>query len=354
MPSIIRCPGCGKSFRLQSNEPRSGISCPNCKKPLGKHSQEAATPKATKDQAATFVPVDAVGARPWLTPSRIALAAGLGGLLLVLTLSLVFVFSSRNPSTNVDAKRTSTTVANGAPKPPGFSLFPTNNDQITDISDLIAEYSFDPASADNRFKGKTLRLGALVGSRQPPLMLFPVHASTTRFSRVQLVFADENKTKLSELKKGRTLVFFKGRCDGIIMDTKSTGGPQLRISECELEEPPPANNNRSADGRYTRLGLINSIFLKRDGDKALKSLESLTPLFAEGKRFVLVAGRFEQKWWTDQFGDFQLKPFMDPVDKEFLTPDGHPTKKGVWTIQCSDGPVTMLGEVIDAKMSQTR
>jgi hypothetical protein len=273
------------------------------------------------------------------TRTRAGIIAGAGAVLVLLVLVPVLLLTGGKSSSG-----------GGSP--------PSNDEPATDISQLVADYQADQKSADAKYKGRVKKYSGVMavyeGRRDEGALVILRATVTDRVPAVYAYFTEESRKQVSKMKPGATLAF-RGRCEGIVTAT----GTFLKLTDCVLDGPAPPpdepSKGGSGDQKLTRLAFMNTL-LKKSGIAQEKSVEAFGPVAdGKGRRYILNAlgGRFDHQWWVETFGDFKMKEFFDPFDNKLLKPEGGTFREGIWTYQCQDGPLSFLGQVVEADRSPT-
>ena len=282
-------------------------------------------------------------------PAKAGIIGGGAVLLLVVVAVpiLLFAFFSRSPSS--------------APLAGQVQASDTKNSQsiepVVDLETLITDYLADENAADAKYKGRVLRYAGGAWS---------VTGKTTNDTQVRFAtsghplgvianFAGQSRDEAWKRRKGQSIKF-RGKCEGIERATITA----IRIGDCEFEdvgssgdEAKPVAEAGYQPGKLTRLDTYNLICqVTRNPDFKRSSFSGCTRTGQDGKRYVNLAQQVDYATWAKTFGEIAVEDFMDEDGNVLTKQPG--AAWGQWTLQCSDGPLTVIGCVTEASQSPTK
>jgi hypothetical protein len=220
-----------------------------------------------------------------------------------------------------------------------------------DLDDLVNAYAADEKGADARYKGKRVRYSGgswgLIGKTTKGTQVQPASSRMM----VVLDFTGESKDTAWKRKKGKSLQF-SGICEGL-------DGGVLRINECQFEdggtgdEANPVAASGYQSGKTTRIDAYNLICqVARSPDLKTTSFSGVSVPGQDGRRYCVLAVQADYAAWAKTFGDITVEDFVDDDGTVLTKSPG--VAWGKWTLQCSDGPLTVIGCVMEASQSPTK
>lgn len=276
-------------------------------------------------------------------PAKVGILGGAGAfLLLVIAVPvLLLAFSGRSS--------------------PGGAKGGRSDEPVVDIETMVTDYLADEHAADAKYKGRTLRFagsaweatGKTSAATQARL------ATSGHPIGVLVEFVGQSKDQAWKRRGGRSIKF-RGTCQGIERATITA----IRISDCEFEdggeggggsrnESKPVASGGYQPGKLTRLETYNLICqVTRNKDFKKSSFSGFAYTGQDGRRYVNVAQQVDYATWVKTFGDIAVEDFTDEDGNVLTKQPG--AAWGKWTLQCSDGQLTVIGCVMEASQSRTK
>lgn len=275
-------------------------------------------------------------------PAKVGIVGGAGALLLVLVIVPILLFAGRSS--------------------PGGAKGGRSNEPAVDIETLVTDYLANEKAADAKYKGRTLRFaGSAWEATGKTSAATQARLATSGHPIGVLVdFVGQSKDQAWKRRGGRSIIF-RGTCQGIERATITA----IRISDCEFEDGDSGSGSGSADqpkpaaasgyqpGKLTRLQTYNLICeVTRNAAFKKPSFSGWAYTGQDGKRYCTAAQQVDYGTWTKTFGDIAVEDFVDEDGNVLTKQPG--VAWGKWTLECSDGPLTVIGCVMEASQSPTK
>ena len=282
-------------------------------------------------------------------PAKVGIIGG-GAVLLLIVVAvpiLLFAFLGRSPSSGPVAGQAQASGTKDS----------QSNEPVVDLETLITDYLADENAADSKYKGRVLRYagGAWSATGKTSNDTQVRFATSGHPLGVIANFAGQSKDEAWKRRRGQS-IRFRGKCEGVERATITA----IRISDCEFvdvgsngDEAKPVAEAGYQPGKLTRLDTYNLICqVTRNPDFKKSSFSGWTRTGQDGKRYVNVAQQVDYATWAKTFGEIAVEDFADEDGNVLTKQPG--AAWGQWTLQCSDGPLTVIGCVMEASQSPTK